>query len=135
MTTDDIKRLVMLQLGEDPDDVGEFDELLDLYLERGYRDLMRVRKRGQMEGVEPLSDVDNLLPEEYHGALVDYATYGILANGNAGKQQRSQIFLMRFEDVRTRMRSERDELAEKGDEALGIVGNGGDWKFTGLYDR
>lgn len=135
MTLTEIKKLVMLQLGEDPADVGEFTDLLSFYLEKGYRDLMRVRKRGQMDGVEALTDNSNLLPAEYHGALVDYATYGILANGNAGKQQRGQQFLMRFEDVRMRMRSERDELAEKGDIVLGIVGNGGDWKFTGLYDR
>lgn len=126
MTLAEIKNLVMLQLGEDPADVGEFDDLLNLYLEKGYRDLMRIRKRGLMEDVEPLSDMDNLLPDEYHGALVDYATYGILANGNSSKQQRSQQFLARFEDVRMRLKSERDEAAE--------AANGGVWKFTGLYD-
>lgn len=128
MTLAEIKKLVMLQLGEDPDDVNEFSDLLNLYLEKGYRDLMRVRKRGLMDDVEPLTDDDsNLLPGEYHGALVDYATYGILANGNASKQQRSQMFLMRFEDVRMRIRSERDEEAHAANE--------GNWKFTGLYDR
>jgi hypothetical protein len=127
MTLADMKELVLLQLGEDPEDVDEYADLLNFYLEKGYRELMRVRKRGLMDDVEPLSDDDNLLPDEYHGALVDYATYGILANGNASKQQRSQMFLMRFEDVRMRIRSERDEEAHAANE--------GNWKFTGLYDR
>ena len=127
MTLADMKKLVLLQLGEDPEDVDEYVDLLNFYLEKGYRELMRVRKRGLMEDIEPLTDGDNLLPDEYHGALVDYATYGILANGNASKQQRSQMFLMRFEDVRMRIRSERDEEAHAANE--------GNWKFTGLYDR
>jgi hypothetical protein len=125
MTIEALKGLVLRQLGEDVEDVEEFDDLLDVYLNQGYIALMEKRK-GSASGIDPLSDANNLLPERVHPALADYATYRILMNGNALRQQRSQAFLSNFEDARIRLKSEKDEAAESE--------NGGNWRFTGLYD-
>lgn len=136
MTIAAIKSLVLRQLGEDVEDVAEFDDLLNVYMNQGYLALMDKRKggvqawtdpeTGLLTGIEPLSETNNLLPERVHPAIADYATYRILQNGNAQKQSRGQAFYANFEDVRQRLKSEKDEAAE--------VENGGTWKFTGLYD-
>lgn len=38
-----------------------------------------------------------MLPEEAHGALVDYICYRHLCNGNSAKQSRAQLYLMQYE--------------------------------------
>jgi hypothetical protein len=129
-----MKQLAMRQLQEDVDDVSEYDDLLSAYIDDGYIELMTVRKRGTAGEIKSITE-GNELPERYHLALVDYATYRVLSIGNAQKQQRAQFFLSRFLNAKNAMPSECDELAEIGSEELGIVGNGGNWKFTGLYNR
>lgn len=127
MTVDEIKELVLLQLGEDPEDVEEFDTLLDAYMNQAYVLLMDKRKSGMTADVEPLSDdTITALPARVHPAIADYATYRILQNGNTQKQARGQAFYASFEEQKLRMKSERDEAAE--------AGNSGHWKFTGLWD-
>lgn len=131
MTIAEMKELVMRQLQEDVEDVAEYAAFLDAYLDYGYVELMSVRRRGFISDLQPIT-TDNLLPPQYHLALVDYASYRILSNGNAQKQQRANTFLSRFLDVKGRMKSERDELAETGDATT--VGNNGNWSFSNLYN-
>ena len=38
-----------------------------------------------------------MLPEQAHGALVDYICYRHLLNGNTAKQSRAQMYLMQYE--------------------------------------
>lgn len=134
MTMAAMKALVMEQLQEDAADVAERDTLISAYIDDGYMELMTVRKRGLAAAIKSITATEgNELPARYHQALVDYATYRVLSIGNVQKQQRGQFFLGRFLNTKNTMQSERDELAENGDELLGIVGNDGNWKFRNLY--
>lgn len=125
-----IKELTLLQLGEDVEDMEDFITFLDVYLGRAYWELMKVRKRGIMIGVQPLSMSNNLLPEYVHPALSDYATYAILTNGNATKQSRAQSFYARYEASRMTLKSEDEDALDASNQAAGTT-----LKFTGLYDN
>ena len=117
MTIDELKAVVMLQLGEDVADVSDYSVLLDTYLEAGYRIMADKYLSGDMKGVEPLV-TENLLPAWTHSALADYATYRILMNGNAQKQNRASAFYATFRDTTARMKSKKDEEALNADELL-----------------
>ena len=121
MQLDEIKELALRQQNIDVEDVAEYADLLTAYLSQAYYDLMSVRKRGIMTGVEPLSDTNNLLPVYVHPALADYATYAMLSNGNAQKQSRAGAFYSRYLNARTTLKSE----AQEAEEAL----NGGNFTF------
>ena len=60
-----------------------------------------------------------MLPEQAHGALVDYICYRHLLNGNAAKQSRAQLYLMQYERA---MR----ELPSQGAESI--------TRMRGLYE-
>jgi hypothetical protein len=84
------------------------------------------KRKGSASGIDPLSDANNLLPERVHPALADYATYRILMNGNALRQQRSRpSFQFRGCKDSPEKRERRSAESE----------NGGNWRFTGLYDN
>jgi hypothetical protein len=121
MQLDEIKELALRQQNIDVEDVAEYDALLTAYLSQAYIDLMGVRKRGILTGVEPLSATNNLLPEHVHSALADYATYSMLSNGNAQKQSRAGVFYSRYVSARTMLKSQAQEAAE--------ATNGGNFTF------
>lgn len=64
-----------------------------LFAERGRYTLIYRR------APQPLrEDMDvSELPEEYHGALADYATWRLLSNGGSAQQARAQFFIVRFQ--------------------------------------
>ena len=130
MTVADLKELVMLQLGEDPADVADYDALLDVYLEQGYVKLVDKYKSGNRTGVEPLA-TENILPEWTHTALSDFATYRIMQNGNVQKQQRGQTYLAAFLETLAKLRSEADEeVLAYNEETYGSR----QFYFTNLYN-
>lgn len=112
MQLDAIKELALQQQNIDVEDVAEYDFLLSMYLSQAYYELMSVRKRGILTGVEPLSGSNNLLPEHVHPALADFATYKMLSNGNAQKQARAGAFYSSYLNAKTTLKSEAQEAAE-----------------------
>lgn len=129
MTIDALKATVMLQLGEDVDDVSDYDDLLNVYLERGYRMMADKYMSGDQSSIKPLL-TENLLPEWTHSALADFATYRILMNGNAQKQARASAFYASFQDANSKLRSKSDEDALVAEYALSGVRK---YSFTNLY--
>jgi hypothetical protein len=120
MELNDLKDLVMLQLGEDTADVEEYETLIETYLQSGYELLMYKRKGGNLTDVKPLEQ-ENLLPIWAHTALADYATYRILITGNSAKQNRAQAFYASFAEILSKLMTEADEAAlDDAEEKTGV---------------
>ncbi len=130
MTLQDMRELVMLQTGNDADDVDDNAALLLTYLNDGYDELYRRlhgnaapsplnREAGDTETPAPMKEPEDepSVPKSLHSALCDYATYLFYRNGNPTRQSRGMLFLERWK------------------EALGRVRAGGTARFTGLYDN
>ena len=105
MTVGDIKRLVMHQLNMDPEDQWDYTPYLLGYINEGYERLVKAwTLHHDHAGSEnyPYLSADNdvpAIPERYHKALADFATWCIYRNGNAQKQQRGYVFRNGFEEA------------------------------------
>lgn len=64
----------------------------------------RVRMLAEVEKPDMVEPGDEpMLPSWTHGALVDYACFRFLGNGNTAKQSRAQFYLQRFLTVMQRI--------------------------------
>ena len=96
MTLDELRSLTMQQLQEDVEDIDEYQPMIDEYINMGY---MQVMNHLDATGTEDLSDPTHepaFYPEQYHGILADYATYGVLGTGTTVRQSRAMFFYNRF---------------------------------------
>jgi len=111
VTLEEMKRQVMFQTGNDPDDVGDFLPYVTDYLNDGYDRLMfahcgmHVSPDGAFMPLMHDKSVPEL-PQWTHAAIVDWATWRICRNGSASRQSRGLMFRASFEETERRLRAE-----------------------------
>ena len=128
MTVKEIKAFVMHQhLDMDMSDVDAYIPFLLTYINEGYDKLVKAwanRRVGETDC--PILETDNdspKIPERYHKALCDWATWCLYRNGNQQKQGRGQAYRYAFEEALT-------DILNAGGEAAA-----GDADGDGLVDR
>lgn len=110
MTVGEIKATVMHQTNNDASDLEDFAPFLNDYINDGY-DKMLMAYASEHAGSENypalLSDEDEPdLPDWWHNALADWATWLVYRNGNAAKQQRGYVFRTAFEEALAQIKAE-----------------------------
>lgn len=101
MTLNDLKEHIMHQTNNDPDDLGDYEPNIGLYINEGY-DLIVVawdKCHVPSDAYPVLEEPDDvpLLPEWMHRYIADWATWLIYRNGNPQKQQRGRAYWERFQ--------------------------------------
>jgi len=96
MTVKDMKDMVMHQFNLEEDDVSDYVPYLIVYLNGGYGRLVYAWDEKTLGDpgyprLQSDSDVPNI-PEQYHQAIVDWATWCMYRNGNSPKQQRGYAY-------------------------------------------
>ena len=106
MTVEEIKNRVMFQTNNDIDDMEDYMPYLMGYINEGYEKLVYAYAKVHLSDNEDDEyfaltddmDVPNL-PERFHPAISDWATWLCYRNGNPQKQNRGLPFRSAFEDM------------------------------------
>jgi len=128
MTVKEIKDMIMHQFMQmEPEDVQAYLPYMITYVNEGYDKLVFAWAKTHT-GTEyfPLLTNDSQIPqipERYHKALMDWATWCMYRNGNQQKQQRGYEYRRAFEEALL-------EIANSGGEDVL-----GDADGDGLIDR
>lgn len=103
MTLHDIRASVMFQTNNDFEDIAEYEQSVNDYINEGY-DLLTEAWTGE-HLAKPLADDGDTpaLPPWAHRAIVDWATWLVYRNGPANKQQRGAQFHASFQAVKARL--------------------------------
>lgn len=98
MTVGEIYTQALLELDESTEDLHEFEQKFNHYLNIGYQIALRDYYKPQELMSEPLANPDDVpnLPEHAHHGLVDYICYRHLSSGNLAKQSRAQFYRQSF---------------------------------------
>lgn len=128
MKVQEIKDFVMHQFMDmSPDDVTAYLPYLMVYVNEGYEKLVHAWAKVHVGSDDfPMLVSDNdvpLIPERWHKALCDWATWCMYRNGNQQKQSRGQAYLYAFNEALA-------EILNSGGEAVE-----GDADGDGLIDR
>lgn len=120
MTFKELQEMVVLQMGNDVEDLSDYATQIKQYLNEGYYKLHE-KYDGYNPDTELSVDTDEPdLPERAHGALADYATYRMYMTGNAQKQNRGAPFLAQYREMANDLGRSREGYLPK---------------FTNLYSR
>ena len=128
MTVKEIKDFIMHQhLDMDSDDVTEYLPFLMTYVNEGYDKCLKAWAHARIGDADfPMlvtdSDVPQI-PERYHKALCDWATWCMYRNGNQQKQARGKEYRWAFEEALA-------DMLNSGGEGVN-----GDADGDGLVDR
>jgi len=104
MTLEEIRAQIMFQTSNDADDLPDFDPHINDYINEGYDIALVVFEKKHLDYSDepvdpaPLTNGEDVpvLPEWFHRALADYATWLVYRNGNPQKQQRGMAYLDAF---------------------------------------
>lgn len=110
MTVGEIKATVMHQTNNDVGDLEDFAPFLNDYINDGY-DKMLMAYASEHAGSENypalrFDDDKPALPDWWHSALADWATWLVYRNGNAAKQQRGYAYRSAFEEALAQIKAE-----------------------------
>jgi hypothetical protein len=113
VTVGEIKRLVVEQFGQSPEEARQHMPKIISYINDGYDLMLNAWKPRAHVGDEEYprlvgNDETPAVPDWLHGYLADYATFLIYRNGNPQRQQRGVPFLSRWLEGLTRLRTEGD---------------------------
>ena len=128
MTVREIRDFILHQhMAMEPEDATDYLPYLMTYINEGYDRLIRAWAHARIGDADyPMlasdADVPNI-PERYHKALCDWATWCMYRNGNSPKQQRGYAYRNAFDEAVA-------EILNSGGEAVM-----GDADGDGLIDR
>lgn len=108
MIMGEIRDLVMHQIGDDLDDLKDYQPYIERYIMDGYDRLHNAYTKNHLEDkaiFAPGKYPD--LPTWMHAGIADYATYMMYRNGNQAKQNRGIMYYQNFLDVENKARSAR----------------------------
>lgn len=113
MTVGDIKLMVMHQYNLDASDLQDYVPFLITYINEGYTRLTSAWAdlpvgTERFPWLKSDNDVPNI-PEVYHKAMVDWATWCLYRNGNSQKQQRGMYYRNAFMEVEDEIKSQGGE--------------------------
>ena len=114
MTVKECKDFIMHQfMSMEPEDVQAYLPHLMIYLNEGYDKLVYAWANEHAGHTDfPMLKEDSQtpnIPERYHKALCDWATWCMYRNGNAQKQQRGYEYRRAFEEALAEMENSGGE--------------------------
>lgn len=103
MLMGEIRDLVMHQIGDDLDDLKDYQPFIERYIMDGYDRLHEAYHKKHLEddAVFNVRDYPNV-PTWMHAGIADYATYLMYRNGNQSKQNRGMMYYQNFIDIESK---------------------------------
>lgn len=132
MTVEEIKNRVMFQTNNDVDDMDDYLPYLMGYINEGYDRLTYAYAGRHLSDVGTdengvmyyamMDDTDvPAIPERYHPAIADFATWLVYRNGNTQKQNRGMAFLRSFEEYLSQIKNEGGAIGEVNGKATNFI--------------
>jgi hypothetical protein len=106
MLLGEIRAMVMHQIGDDLDDLKDYQPYIERYIMDGYDRLNDAYHRKHLadEAVFKPGEYPDL-PTWMHVGIADYATYMMYRNGNQSKQNRGVMYYQNFLEIENKARS------------------------------
>lgn len=114
MLMGEIRDLVMHQIGDDLDDLKDYQPYIERYIMDGYDRLHKAYHKKHLcdKAVFEIREYPEL-PTWMHAAIADFATYLMYRNGNQTKQARGMMYYQSFIEIENEAKSEKKRMTLK----------------------